>query len=218
MSDSHDTAKSGFLESDPPLGTILIFVFVFVALFIGMAFEFSGLRARGTEGAQVPADTAALMEVAKHEAASMDPSRLAAAMEQVVGDPSLLEGIESADAGAEVAADEDPLITKGRELYASKTCIACHSLDGTKGVGPSWQGVFGTAEKLTDGSTVTVDDAYLRESITEPMLKIVEGFAPAMPPLPLEPMELDALVAFIKAQTPTPPSGAAPEGEDAAPE
>jgi mono/diheme cytochrome c family protein len=214
VSDPTKSVDRGFVDSDPPIALILVSLFVFVALFIGMAFEFSGLRARGTAGAQVPAASEALAAVAAHEASSMDPSRLQAAMEQVAGDAKLLEGLESADPGAEVASDEDPLVTKGRELYASKTCIACHSLDGTKGVGPSWKDVFGKDEKLADGSTVTVDDAYLRESIKDPMLKIVAGFAPAMPPLPLEDLELDALVAFIKAQT----KDTASEGDGAAPE
>jgi len=213
---SDTTAKKGFVDSDPPVGSILIFLFVFTALFIGMAFEFSGLRGRGTDNAQVPAATEALAAVHAHEAASMDASRLAAAMEQVAGDASLLEGVAMAAGGGEVAADEDPLVTKGRELYASKTCIACHSLDGTRGVGPSWKDVFGITEKLADGSSVTVDDAYLRESITDPNAKIVEGFAPAMPPLPLEDVELDALVAFIKAQADAAAEGGAEGG--AAPE
>ncbi len=210
-----DTAKPSFVDSDPPIASILIFLFVCTALFIGIAFELSGLRARGTEGSTVPASTEALAAVHAHEAAAMDDSRLAAAMEQVAGDPSLLEGVAMAGAGTDVASDEDPLVTKGRELYASKTCIACHSLDGTKGVGPSWKDVLGVDRKLVDGSTVAIDDAYLRSSITDPNGQIADGFAPSMPPVPLEDVELDALVAFIKAQSAAaegaPEDGAAPE-------
>lgn len=218
MSDSNDPGViKSFIESEPPLGSILIFLFVFVALFIGMAFEFSGLRSRGTEHAQEPANMEFRTAVAEAEAKAMDPSRLKAAMEQVVGDASLLEGIESADAGIEIAADEDPLVTKGRELYTSKTCIACHSLDGTRGVGPTWKDVLGTQEKLTDGTTVTVDDAYLRESIMEPNKKVVESYAPSMPVIPMEDVELDALVAFIKAQTPA-AADSAPSEDGASPE
>ena len=213
MSHSKETSGDGFVGSDPPIGLILLFLFVILALFIGMAFEFSGLRARGIEGSQIPAVSEAVAAARSHEAASMDPSRLAAAMDEVIGDAQLLAGMESAGDSAVVAADEDPLVTQGRGLYATKTCIACHSLDGTKGVGPSWKDIFGEQEKMTDGTTITVDDAYLRESITQPMLKILEGFAPAMPPMPLEDAELDALVAFIKAQTAA-PTGDVPESSE----
>ncbi|MFN2141344.1 MAG: cytochrome c oxidase subunit II [Candidatus Promineifilaceae bacterium] len=60
-------------------------------------------------------------------------------------------------------------------------CASCHSLDGTRIVGPTWQGVYGREEVLEDGTTVVVDDAYIRESIYQPNLKIVQGYAPAMP-------------------------------------
>lgn len=60
-------------------------------------------------------------------------------------------------------------------------CVSCHSLDGTPGVGPTWQGVYGREEALDDGTVVVVDDAYIRESIYDPNVKIVAGFAAAMP-------------------------------------
>ncbi len=60
-------------------------------------------------------------------------------------------------------------------------CMSCHSVDGTPGVGPTWQGIYGREEVLDDGTVVIVDDAYIRESIHDPNLKMVEGFAAAMP-------------------------------------
>ncbi|MCA9924346.1 MAG: cytochrome c oxidase subunit II [Anaerolineales bacterium] len=60
-------------------------------------------------------------------------------------------------------------------------CEACHSIDGSAGVGPSWQGVYGRQETLDDGTTITVDDAYIRSSILDPGSQIVAGFANAMP-------------------------------------
>jgi cytochrome c oxidase subunit 2 len=47
-------------------------------------------------------------------------------------------------------------------------------------VGPSWKGIYGKQEELEDGTTVTVDDAYITESIHEPNLKVTKGFAPVM--------------------------------------
>lgn len=62
-------------------------------------------------------------------------------------------------------------------------CQGCHSIDGSSGLaGPTWLGIYGREEALTDGTTVTVDDAYLRESMLDPNKLIVEGFNPNIMP------------------------------------
>lgn len=61
-------------------------------------------------------------------------------------------------------------------------CVACHSVDGAAGVGPTWQGLYGREEQLTDGTTITVDDIYLRDAILDPNKQIVEGFNPNLMP------------------------------------
>lgn len=61
-------------------------------------------------------------------------------------------------------------------------CIACHTIDGTPGVGPTWQGLYLRQEQLTDGSTVTADDTYIINSINEPNAQIVAGFNPNIMP------------------------------------
>ncbi|MBX7144579.1 MAG: cytochrome c oxidase subunit II [Oligoflexia bacterium] len=73
---------------------------------------------------------------------------------------------------------------KGEHIYrdAAYACFGCHSVDGSKVVGPTFKGVYGRQEKLTDGSSVTVDDAYIKNSILNPGAQIVEGFANMMPP------------------------------------
>ncbi|HJN53203.1 MAG: c-type cytochrome [Pseudomonadales bacterium] len=88
---------------------------------------------------------------------------------------------------------------RGREIARVKGCVACHSTDGSKGLGPSWKGMYGRTETLVDGSTVVVDDEYIRESIREPNAKLVEGYAPVMITLPLTDDEIDALIALAKA-------------------
>ena len=93
------------------------------------------------------------------------------------------------------------LADKGRALFGSKACIGCHSLDGKKGVGPSFKGLFGTKEKTNKGE-ITVDENYLRESILNPNDKIVDGFpAGVMPPMAgqLNDDDIKALIEFIKA-------------------
>jgi cytochrome c oxidase subunit 2 len=88
----------------------------------------------------------------------------------------------------------------GAQLYKSKACFTCHSIDGTPNVGPTFKGVFGSTAELTDGSTVTVDENYIRQSILEPQSQIVAGFQPVMPTFQgqLKEAEIDALIAYLK--------------------
>lgn len=81
----------------------------------------------------------------------------------------------------ETGLPEDP-VERGQRWYTSFGCNACHSIDSTAGVGPTWQGLFGTQRPLADGSTVTVDEAYITESILNTNAKIAEGFAPNLMP------------------------------------
>lgn len=94
----------------------------------------------------------------------------------------------------------DPLAERGRALAQSKGCVACHSVDGSAGVGPTWKGLFGKSESLDDGSTVLVDETFLREFIRNPLARSIKGFPPVMPKMDLSEEELTALVAHIKAQ------------------
>ena len=91
---------------------------------------------------------------------------------------------------------------KGERLYTGLGCFACHSLDGSVAAGPSFLGLAGSIRNFTDGTSAVADDNYLRTSIINPALQIVEGYPPVMPgqyaTLPAE--DLDALVAFIKEQ------------------
>lgn len=90
----------------------------------------------------------------------------------------------------------------GRTLYQNKGCFACHSLDGTRLVGPSFQGLFGRKEiVVADGEEreILVDEIYLKRSITQPDVEVVQGFIKGqMPPIPLAEHEVAALVEFIQ--------------------
>ena len=68
----------------------------------------------------------------------------------------------------------------GLKLLRSTGCLACHSLDGSKLVGPSFAGFYGSQRTVTAGGaqkTVTADDAYIKRSIYEPNEEVVEGYA-----------------------------------------
>ena len=88
----------------------------------------------------------------------------------------------------------------GAELFVKKGCNACHSTDGTPGVGPSLKGVFGHEVLLSTGEKVIADENYLRESILSPQAKVVAGFTPVMPTFKgiLTDEEINALIAYIK--------------------
>lgn len=71
-------------------------------------------------------------------------------------------------------------VVAGAKLFADRACLTCHGSDG-KGPAPSLNGVFGGQVRLADGSTVTADESYIRESILNPNAKIVAGYQPVMP-------------------------------------
>jgi len=100
------------------------------------------------------------------------------------------------------SAQSMPLPQLGALLYESRGCATCHSLDGTRGQGPSFKGIFGTDVRMTSGQVVRVDENYIRESILQPQAKIVEGFQGIMPTFQgvLREREILALIEFIKSQ------------------
>lgn len=88
---------------------------------------------------------------------------------------------------------------RGKALYTAKGCNACHgaSAEGVPNLGPKLAGIYGKPEAMAAGSAVTVDDAYLTESIKVPAAKVVKGFNPIMPAIVLTDAEIKDLVAYI---------------------
>lgn len=94
----------------------------------------------------------------------------------------------------------DP-IENGQKLAEQFGCTACHTTDGTTGVGPSWRGLFSSQEALDDGTSVLVDHAFLYESIREPGVKITDGFQNIMPPnigADLSDEQINDIIAYIE--------------------
>ena len=92
----------------------------------------------------------------------------------------------------------------GKQVVGARGCLACHSLDGTPRVGPSFKGLWGRTERFADGTSAKVDEDYLRESVLKPGAKVVAGFPNVMPPVPLEERELQGIVAFLQTLGTTP--------------
>jgi len=88
---------------------------------------------------------------------------------------------------------------RGQALVQANNCAACHSIDGAKGIGPTWRGLAGSEVELSGGSTVPADDAYLMESIRQPQAKIVAGFeGQQMPTYGFTEEQISDIVAYIK--------------------
>jgi cytochrome c oxidase subunit 2 len=123
-----------------------------------------------------------------------------------VMEPSDYASWLSGSAGAE----EDPVVA-GEKLFAEKACSTCHLGDGT-GRAPSLNGLYDGTVRLADGSTVTADDAYIRESILAPNAKIVAGYQPLMPSFQgqLTEEQILSLTAYIRSleSQPVPRTGA----------
>lgn len=94
-----------------------------------------------------------------------------------------------------------PLPEVGEDLYNNAGCQGCHSLDGSRRVGPSFAELFGSERNFTDGTSAQADDDYIRESIVAPQTKIVEGYEGIMPSYSyLTERQVSGLVEFIKSQ------------------
>lgn len=99
------------------------------------------------------------------------------------------------------AANADPA-ARGDRLVRTNGCIGCHSLDGAALPGPTWKGAYGSQVQLADGSTVTVDDAYLLTAIIDPNAQVHQGFPPGLMPATykntLTDQQIQDMIEFIK--------------------
>ena len=93
---------------------------------------------------------------------------------------------------------------KGKLLTEQKGCIACHSSDGTKIVGPSYKGIFGhkvTVETNGKDREIMVDEAYLKKSILEANADVVKGFPKGSMPdykAQLSEQDVNDIIEYIK--------------------
>lgn len=71
----------------------------------------------------------------------------------------------------------------GHSVLDKTGCLACHSIDGSKLVGPSFKSLYGsTVEVKTNGTThkITADDEYIKNSINDPDKDIVTDYPPGV--------------------------------------
>jgi cytochrome c oxidase subunit II len=91
-------------------------------------------------------------------------------------------------------------VEAGEKLFRLNGCGSCHSTDGTPRIGPTLKGIFGESHKFLDGSSVTVDENYVRQSIVEPGAKVREGYKNQMPTYKgrISDAEITALIQYLK--------------------
>ncbi len=74
---------------------------------------------------------------------------------------------------------ETSLADQGWQVLTRNGCNACHSSDGSKLIGPSYQGGWGGTRTVVSGREelqVAVDEAYIMRSIFDPDAEVVKGF------------------------------------------
>ncbi len=97
--------------------------------------------------------------------------------------------------------DAESLADFGKRVFDRGGCKTCHNIDNDEAkTGPSLKGIWGRSEQLTDGSTITADDNYIRESVLDPNAKIVSGFSPQMPSFAgrFNDEHITALIEYLK--------------------
>jgi cytochrome c oxidase subunit II len=92
------------------------------------------------------------------------------------------------------------LAATGEKLAADNGCLRCHTVDGTPHLGPSWKGLYGSTIPLEGGGTVLADDAYITESMMDPIAKLHRGYPALMPTYlgRLSGAEAAAIVEYIR--------------------
>lgn len=99
----------------------------------------------------------------------------------------------------EILASTDNPAGRGKKLVTQNGCLGCHSLDGSPNTGPTWFGLYGSQVTLSDGTTVTANDAFIAESILQPQAKFVAGFETVqMPVFKFTDEQIADIIAFIK--------------------
>jgi cytochrome c oxidase subunit 2 len=93
------------------------------------------------------------------------------------------------------------LVRVGVQAAADLGCLRCHSLDGTRHIGPTWVGLYGASIPLEGGGTIVADDAYLTESMMDPAARLHAGYPPVMPSYHalMQPAQVGAILELLRA-------------------
>lgn len=121
-----------------------------------------------------------------------------------VGHSAMITTVEAVPEAAFIAwlTEQNPAGAKrGQEVLKSQGCLGCHTLDGTKALGPTFKGIWShEVTVVTNGAerTVVVDEPYVRRSLEQPNADIVKGYPAVMPAFKLTPDEVAAIILALK--------------------
>jgi mono/diheme cytochrome c family protein len=128
---------------------------------------------------------------------NVDLAQLETEYEDMVAQEEALAEARSAASG-----EEEISASRGEQLYTANACQTCHSLDGSRLVGPSFTGLYGSERQFADGSSAIADSTYITNSIINSGDQIVESYSNVMPNYDyLSEGEVKSLIEFIKAQS-----------------
>ncbi|MBC61200.1 MAG: cytochrome c oxidase subunit II [Zetaproteobacteria bacterium] len=118
---------------------------------------------------------------------------------KVLSEEDWREWLESSKSAGDDLASLPP-VERGKKLYQLKGCQACHSVDGSIVVGPSFKGLWGTTQVMEDDSKHVVDANFVKQMIEYPEKLVVKGYPRVMPSYLgiLTEEEIMALIEFIK--------------------
>ena len=108
--------------------------------------------------------------------------------------------VASQDMGTDRFDPRGSLVEQGRKLSAEYGCFKCHSVDGTRHIGPTFLDLYRKNEKLEGGGTIVADEAYLTESMMDPGARLVAGYKNVMPTFQgkIPGPEIAAILEFMK--------------------
>ncbi|MFT4709667.1 MAG: cytochrome c oxidase subunit 2 [Planctomycetota bacterium] len=94
---------------------------------------------------------------------------------------------------------DNPIAVEVGQTVWSNQCVACHSIDGSVVIGPSWKGSWGTEREFEGGGSAIMDENYILNSMSAPNSQVVKGYPPVMPAYKeLKQIEIDGIIAYIK--------------------
>ena len=93
----------------------------------------------------------------------------------------------------------DSLAAQGQRVFYTLGCSGCHAAN-SKIRAPLLDGIFGKPVPLSDGTIVTADEQYLRDSILLPNKQIAAGYEPVMPTFQnrISEEDLADVIAYLK--------------------
>lgn len=117
---------------------------------------------------------------------------------------------DGAPSGGEPVLAGSSLVEQGRVVAAQQGCLKCHSVDGSRHIGPTFLDLYERRERLSTGEVVVADEPYLTRSMMDPAAQVVAGYQNVMPSYQgkLSPPEVAAVVEYLKSlKTPALPAG-----------